>query len=165
MTHQVRAKETAQKYIDLYERFLNAKDYASAESVIGVGIIKYPNNIQLRYRRAVFYHSFQGKFDKALGDYSKVIALDRGRVFPKAYWRRGECFYKLSFYELAVKDYTKCLELLPGYGKVFMKRAMAYAKLGQLELAVKDLKTCMELEPKYAHEVRLLLNKLLEGKN
>ncbi|RHZ76624.1 hypothetical protein Glove_194g158 [Diversispora epigaea] len=51
------------------------------------------------------------------------------RNFSRIYYQRGDTYYKLGMYELALKDFNSALELASGYAPIYKKRAYVLCKL------------------------------------
>ncbi|RHZ69137.1 hypothetical protein Glove_290g68 [Diversispora epigaea] len=54
------------------------------------------------------------------------------RNFSRIYYQRGDTYYKLGMYELALKDLNRALELASGYAPIYKKRAYVLHKLESL---------------------------------
>ncbi|RHZ55857.1 hypothetical protein Glove_410g26 [Diversispora epigaea] len=54
------------------------------------------------------------------------------RNFSRIYYQRGDTYYKLGMYELALKDLNRALELASGYAPIYKKRAYILHKLESL---------------------------------
>ena len=85
------------------------------------------NNIFNRY---YFTDQGVGVFDngKAIEYLSRSIALDSSYVW--AYVHRAHFYYWLNQYELAEKDYTKCIELEPENPWHYLNRGNLYKRFG-----------------------------------
>ena len=149
-------------YYDAAAQLLKENDFSSAEILISKAINKYKKRPLLYYFRAKLR---QERLDNCLGaiiDYTKVIKLDY-KSYPKAFWRRGRCFYKLRRYKQAVQDYSNCLRILPKYGKVHFLRASAYARIGLLNKAAIDLENAVKYSPEYRTQAKYLWDKIMKG--
>ncbi len=61
------------------------------------------------------------------------------------YYNRGLAHSKKGEVELAVKDYTKAIELKPDYAEAYYNRGGAFLRLGKREKAKSDLATARHL--------------------
>ncbi|RHZ71597.1 hypothetical protein Glove_256g66 [Diversispora epigaea] len=86
-----------------------------------------------------------GKDDKDIQDLlvrRNNVGYDKGfvvtqqifgeRNFSRIYYQRGDTYYKLGMYELALKDLNRALELASGYAPIYKKRAYVLHKLESL---------------------------------
>jgi len=80
----------------------------------------------------------QEKLD-AVAHYSCCIAQDPNN--QHALWRLGTAYEKLGRYDLAVKAYTRSLELRPNRDWLIEHRAKAYLELKQYDKALADANT------------------------
>ncbi len=76
--------------------------------------------------------------DKAIGDFSKVIEMDRTNA--RAYYYRGMADTQKKEFEKAVADFSRAIELKPDDGASIFARGASYIELGKLEEAGKDIK-------------------------
>ena len=98
---------------------------------------------EARYRRAIVY-SDANKFDKALGDLSKLI--DEGKGSGTVYSRRGALFRDMRKPELAIVDFSKAIELDPSSPDYYVGRAYARIAKHDLEAAITDYSKSLDLE-------------------
>lgn len=150
------------KYLDYAKKLMKSNKLQEADSVYSEGIKKYPNAPSLYYFRAKLRSEYMGNCEKAIPDYTMMIKINP-RFNPKAYWRRGNCLYKAGLYQAAVDDYSRCLLLIPKYGRVHFLRARAYAKLGMIGNAKKDLDLTLKYDPSHTRVVNELWRKILTG--
>lgn len=76
--------------------------------------------------------------DKAIGDFSKVIELDKTNA--RAYYYRGMANTQKKDFEKGVADFSKAIELKPDDGASIFARGASYIELGNIEEAGKDIK-------------------------
>lgn len=55
-----------------------------------------------------------------------------------AYISRGTYYDEHSQYDLALKDYSQAIVLLPGYVKTYIRRGILYGRMGKYDLALHD---------------------------
>ena len=103
-----------------------------------------PKNASAYGARAWFFKN--DKPELAIADFSKAIELDRDES-PSFYFRRAQVYGALQNYDLAIRDYSKMLELAPDRIFVYNTRASLYAMVGRHDLAVEDYSKTIELKP------------------
>lgn len=162
------AKNTAtgEKYLTLALKYIQLRNYQTADTVLSKGIQKYPSAARLLYHRAMLRMDRLGKINEAVIDFSRVIRLNSKSCSEcvKAYCYRGISLYKLGQYRLAIHDLTKSLNIIPHYNKARVCRAHAYAKFGMKKKAIKDAKLAIKRKH-HAEPARQLLKKLLTGRS
>lgn len=141
------------KYLNYANQLLKQKQPKMAENVLSAGIVKHPSDIRLIYLRGKIRADNLNNPSGAFKDYSITIKHAR-KLFPKAYWRRGSILAGQGMTAYAIKDYTRCLQLLPKYGKVYFMRAKAYTQLGMRRKAKRDLLKCLRYSPVYKDAVK-----------
>ena len=91
-------------------------------------------------------------FEEAIRHFSRII--HSGTVSKKelggAFYNRGNAFYELGSFDLAIKDYSRALSLNPVDVDAYYNRGNIYFDLGDLERAIKDYTNAIRLEP--AHD-------------
>jgi tetratricopeptide (TPR) repeat protein len=87
------------------------------------------------------------KFDKAIEDLSKIIELDsKHPALYVAYEFRGESLAQLGYYNKAILDYTKSIEIdHPNISMTYYYRGLCYSKIGDWDSFCADLKKSIEL--------------------
>lgn len=152
------------KYQKLAHAQQQQKKYDAAEAILSAGILKYPKAASLYYSRATLRADWLGKRREALDDFSMVIKLNDRTCSQclKAYCYRGIGLYKLGLYELAVKDLTRSLKIIPKYNKARVYRAYAFAKLGRTPLAIRDAQEAIK-RGAHADKAKKLLQKIQNG--
>lgn len=97
------------------------------------------------YRQRAKLYMVQNRDDKALEDLNKAIEL-QGSDDDGNYKNRGDLYFRLKKYDLAVKDYTRAINAASrtrddySTEQYFSARANAYEKLGKKDLAAADRK-------------------------
>lgn len=86
-----------------------------------------------------------GDFDGAVNSFGEAIGMNSTE--PKGYLMRGECFYKLQNYKLAIQDMDKTLQLAPDNVRAYLVRGSCKANLGQDDDAVADYLAAIKLQP------------------
>jgi tetratricopeptide (TPR) repeat protein len=65
----------------------------------------------------------------------------------RAFFARGVAQYERSQWEQATRDYSRALDLKPGWGAAYLGRGVAYAAAGQTERAIADYSQALTLTP------------------
>ena len=75
------------------------------------------------------------------------------RLFPNtaeiAYNNRGSAYDNKGKTLEAIKDYTKAIEIKPGFAEAYLNRGTDYFSLGYYSQAIEDFNTSIKLNPKY----------------
>ena len=69
----------------------------------------------------------------------------RNTECAEAYYKRGVAHSKKGELKLAIKDYTKAIELNPEYADAYYRRSKAWLHLGETEKAKADMKTASSI--------------------
>ena len=101
-----------------------------------------------------------GQSKLAFADYAKVLELDpTSKYNDTLYLNRGRLRFGLKDYEGAIMDFTKAIELNPGYVPAYEARAKAYRAIGKNSLADDDDKSAEIAEQKLKQKLLELLKK------
>ena len=68
----------------------------------------------------------------------------------KFYFKRGVTSFEKGQYDQAISDFTKAIEIDPGYAKARNNRGIAYLGKGQYDQAASDFTKAIEIDPRYA---------------
>jgi tetratricopeptide (TPR) repeat protein len=118
-------------------------DYDAAIEVLSTGLAEHPDDYALLDRRADVYRR-KGEREKALADYTRLIALDPQS--RDAWNTRGLLYQELGEYDKAIADFTACIPLSPeGYGTYWSNRGIAYYEKGDWDAALADLSKSIEV--------------------
>ncbi|MGC4043167.1 MAG: tetratricopeptide repeat protein [Armatimonas sp.] len=90
----------------------------------------------------------QGKYDDAIADLSKAIALKKD--FDKAYNLRGICYENKKEYEKAFADYDKAVSIQPKFSEYLRNRGDMHYQLQRFEQAWSDYDGAVQSAPKDA---------------
>ena len=63
---------------------------------------------------------------------------------------KGNAAFQKGDFDVAVKHFTKAIELSPSDAVLYSNRSGAYASLKDFEKALKDAETCVKLKPDWA---------------
>ena len=88
-----------------------------------------------------------GKYNQAIDDYSKAIALKPN--YTKAYYARGTLFMRNKKFDQAEYDFNKALELNPNYSEVYFNRGILYMNGKKFDKALDDFNKSLTLNPNY----------------
>lgn len=72
------------------------------------------------------------------------------RNMARAYYKRAGAYFERADYDAAIADYTKAIELDPGFESNYSGRAEAHDRKGNYDAAIADYTKIMEIEPKSA---------------
>ncbi len=100
--------------------------------------------VEAHFHRGVAYGS-KGAHERAIADFTKVIALDPGSVV--AYYNRAEACKEIGEYDRAIADYTDAIRLKPEWAPPYRGRAEVRQTVGDLDKALLDRIRVVELAP------------------
>ena len=90
-----------------------------------------------------------GRFQEALGDFNRAIALDPTN--SDAYNNRANIYVQNGRADDAIADCNRALEVAPRLdfqlAKIYFNRGTAYVRKNQISLALKDLDEALNLDP------------------
>jgi len=89
-------------------------------------VVSYVINFGWQYKADNAYKN--GDINVALKYYTILIKIFRWNGTYLLF--RGNCYYKMSKWQLAINDYTRALKLEPDEGYIYKNRAYAYKMLG-----------------------------------
>jgi len=146
-----------------------ARKHASDQAIVYfTKALKIKANAAMAYyRRAQVWADQKGNCYKGISDYTMALKYAtpkelKGKLF-KAYYRRGNCWVKLGYYDKAIADYSKSLIVNPKYIKVYGLRAIAYFKKGDYTKALADANKGLSFNPKNS-DLKRLVNQIISGK-
>jgi len=86
-----------------------------------------------------YIHRLKGKYGSTIKRLTEAIKLDPDEW---NYSNRGDAYYEMGEYELAIADYTSAInasEKSGGYlGDIYISRGKAYREMGEYELSIAD---------------------------
>ena len=118
--------------------------------------IQLEPNYHIAYNNRGIVYEMNGSLNNAINDYSEAIRLDPS--YYKAYYNRGTVYVlkadeknKKKYYEKAIKDYSKVIELRPSNAAdSYFARSIVNLKKGNMDDALKDRDAAIEQNPQYA---------------
>ena len=87
-----------------------------------------------------------GKYDKAIGAYDQVIALEPNNRF--GYFGRGRARAATRDYGQAIADFDRVIELAPNFAAAYSRRGLAKVTSGDVDDALADCERAAKLDPK-----------------
>lgn len=121
---------------DAKRLFVEGKLRESAEAFTKAADAGYDRRISYLSRGAAYLKLREA--DKAIADFSRVIALDdKG---PRAYYYRGMSHSQKKDYSKAVEDFSKAIELKPDDGASLFARGASYLEMGKIDEAAEDIR-------------------------
>lgn len=113
-------------------------------------------NINPRYLEVLLsrgrIYKLQKNYQEALADFNKVLDLTAGTYQQQgyAYNYRGDVYYALKRYDLALEDYSAAIGRQGRYPNAFNSRGMVYILNKDFDRALKDFNAALQLNPQYA---------------
>lgn len=102
-------------------------------------------NTALSFYNSGSSHLNAGRYELAITDLDKAIALNPGDFYPRD--ARGIAYAGLKQFERAIADYDQAIKLKKDDPSVFAVRGAAHEALGQHDLAIADFSRAIELKP------------------
>ena len=122
-------------------------NYPKALGYINKGLEIDNNFYDLRFNKALFLSELK-KYDEAITEYNNLIDLHPEN--PDSFYSRGEFYhFKLQNYEMAIKDYSRSLEMQNNDFNVLIQRSAAYAEIKKFKMAEQDLIKVLQIAPDY----------------
>jgi len=97
-----------------------------------------------------YQYAEQEKFDDAISECTKQINGEVGEIsnVEYAYMSRGISYEAKGLLDQAIADYSKVIEIKPGYDGVYVNRGNAYKAKGLLVRSIADYNKAIELNDK-----------------
>ncbi|MEP6946938.1 MAG: tetratricopeptide repeat protein [Acidobacteriota bacterium] len=106
-----------------------------------------PTNLDGYYLRASL-NVGKKEYEKAIPDYTSQLGLKlTSDQTASTYYRRGVAYRKTLQYDKAAADFSKAIDLHPGYKSALSDRAEIYEFGGEYDGAEADLKALQKLDP------------------
>lgn len=89
----------------------------------------------------------ENRWDDAIAYYNEVISLQPvdNVILAEAYCYRAYAYGSKEEYDLAIKDYSKAIELKPDFAYAYRNRGFAYERKGEIDPAINDYSKVIEL--------------------
>lgn len=93
----------------------------------------------------------KGDLEWAIKDFDRVInELPEYPDSANVYKNRGTAYLGTGKFDRAAEDFTKAIELKPGYANAFRLRGIVYCRKGEYNRAIEDFSVVIALKPNYA---------------
>lgn len=130
--------------------YYNTRAYASPIKFYN-SAISNNNMSELAYNNRGYILGEEGKFDKAIQDFSKAVEINDS--YYEAYFNRALMKNNLNLNSDAINDYTKAIELNPNYYEAYYNRGYIYGTQGLNNKAIADFSKAIDLKPDYAQAI------------
>ena len=108
-------------------------------------IEKEPGRVPMAYAYRGVAFERGGRFDKAIEDYERAIALNPS--YYQAYNNMGALLGKMSLFARAIEYFNKAIALSPDYTDAYYNRGITYVAIEQFGRALEDLNKAILLNP------------------
>jgi Flp pilus assembly protein TadD len=108
-------------------------------------IEKEPEKVPLAYLNRGVAFKNMGRFDEAIRDYDRAIALNPS--YSKAFYDRGVAFNSMGQVDKALADFDRAITLDPFYVLSYNQRGLLYENKGFLDKAVSDYNNAISSNP------------------
>lgn len=106
-----------------------------------------PNNILALYHLGDLYFR-DGKYDKAVENFQKVVTADPSRGY--VYFQMGTALSRLGRLEEALDAFTKAIPKLKHPEVAYNNMGIAYGRLGRYQEEIEAMKKAIQHRPRYA---------------
>jgi lipoprotein NlpI len=138
------AAEPADAMIDSARQFLARGDADQAFNIAQAAVEEYPRNPACYAARAAVYDA-RREFDRAVGDYGRVIELSPNEAGP--YERRGEDQFRLGRFKESVADFDKVTAIQPARAPYHWQRGLSLYYAGDFEGGAKQFEIHKTVNP------------------
>jgi len=108
-------------------------------------IEKQPESVPIAYYNRALIFDKMGRFDKAIEDYDKAIAVNP--FWSAAYYNRALIFDRMGRFDKAIEDYDKAIALNPSDPNAYYNRALIFDRMGRFDKAIEDYDKAIALNP------------------
>lgn len=77
-------------------------------------------------------------------------AIELQQTNAELYNKRGNAYYNISQYYLAIDDFGRAVNMSPKYAAAYNNRAGVYVRIGEYQLAVENYNEAIRLNPNHA---------------
>ena len=138
--------EKAIHYYDRSWTYANLDSYEDAILDMDKAIELEPDTAEFYIDKGKFEYDAQ-RYKEAIRDFTKGIKLKQSFL---GYVYRGNAYFSLDVYDLALSDYNQAIELDSAAHYAYFRRGVLKRKMEKLEDAFEDLKKALELCPRNA---------------
>lgn len=135
---------------DAYKR----KRYSKADALLSTIIAADPSFYKARFARAEVLFAM-GRFEDAFSEVD--LALTKKPNIGDGFMTRANCLIELgrkrldrSYFDRAIKDYSRVIELQPRNDVAYNNRGLCYSHKGDYQRALRDWDTACRLDPREA---------------
>ena len=82
---------------------------------------------------------------------AKPLSQANQTISAETYFLRGNAFYDLGLYDLAIANYGEAIQHKPDYANAYYNRGVVKGKLGRNFAAISDYDHVIQLKPNYAN--------------
>ncbi len=127
--------------IDIQYLFIELAFVCISLYLVYLFLDSYMRNFGLKSKADIAYK--EGDYNLAIKKYSILLRIFRWN--GHYYCDRGNCYYQMKNWNLAVNDYTKAIKLEPDVAYIYENRANAYKFMGFKTHAKEDIKMFKKL--------------------
>ena len=138
----LRVKARAESYVEEGRRDLERGAYMKAIRVLSVAIDKGAGNEAYELRSRAY--DAVGSKDLALKDLNHVIASRS--TDPSGYVARGDAATSMKYYERAISDYDRAIELDPFFIDAYLGRGAAFTAIEKYEFSIRDFELALKID-------------------
>jgi len=107
------------------------------------------NNAKKEFEKALTVDSLYTSAQLSLKTINDIL-LNKIKKETGVYVFKGVQYDDQGKYEQAINEFTKAIEINPGYADVYNKRGISYYNREKYDLAIRDYNKAIEINPKYA---------------
>ncbi len=128
-----------------YATLVHISIWKNSFTLWGYVLEKEPGRVPLAYAYRGVAFERVGRFDKAIEDYERAIALNPS-YYP-AYNNMGALLGKMSLFARAIEYFNKAIDLSPDYTDAYYNRGITYVAIEQFGRALEDFNKAILLNP------------------
>jgi len=119
--------------------------------------LSYEQSADVYFNRALSHEKLEN-FDKAIGDYTEAVKLNKR--FSDAYFNRAALYQQKKQFDKAIKDYGRVIKLNPKDDIAYYNRGILYVEAGNKDKAIEDFEKAMEIDKIWKNELTKKINEL-----
>jgi serine/threonine protein kinase len=140
---------------DLYNSFYNAEQLSAEENQLYLELqVKYiteaykinPRSAEVLYVKG-YVHKAKREYRESYDSFKKSVMIEPNNW--QTNFGLGLFLNSKGLHYLAIKFYSRALEINPIYPQAYAERALAYIAIGDVDLAESDLLKALEIDPKH----------------